>query len=215
MTPRLLIADHEPTLTEIRDAITRDGRLDVCAEAADAGEAIRLALETHPDVCLLDLMMPGGGLGAIREISTRLPATPVVVLTASEREADLFAALRQGAMGFLRKDMSFDKLPDALLSALRGEAAISRAMMARVIDQFREAGPRARLVDETSDAKLTGREWQVIGMLADGATTAEIGRRLGIQPSSVRVNIHAIVRKLDAEDRDDAVARYNALADDM
>lgn len=216
MRPRVLIADdHAPTLADIRSAIVADGRLDICAEASDAAEAIRLAADTDPDVCLIDLRMPGGGLGAIRQIASCHPSKPVVVLTASERDADLFAALRQGATGYLRKDMPFGDIADYLVEALNGAAAMPGPLMARVIEQFRDAGPRVRVPDEAKALDLTAREWQVLDLLAADSTTNQIADRLGIQPSSVRVNIHAVVRKLGAVDRDDAVRRYRDMARDV
>jgi two-component system, NarL family, nitrate/nitrite response regulator NarL len=97
---RVLIADdHAPTREDIRRVLDRDERFEVCAEAADAAEAVQAALRERPDVCLLDLSMPGGGLAALWEIASRLPEAKIVVLTVSDNDASLFAALRAACRG--------------------------------------------------------------------------------------------------------------------
>ena len=105
---RVLIADdHAPTRDDVRRALT-DGGLVVCAEAADAARAVQQALETRPDICLLDVRMPGGGVAAAWEIAARLPTTKVVMLTVSDEDGDLFRALRAGAVSYLVKDIDFE-----------------------------------------------------------------------------------------------------------
>lgn len=211
---RVLIADdHPPTLAAIREALEQAPHMEVCAAATDAPSAIREAVDTRPDICLLDLMMPGGGLGAIREITSRLPTTRVVVLTVSDREDDFFAALRQGAVGFLSKDASFRELPAALEATMRGEAPIPPALVARMVEQFRGSEPRWRAI-ETNGATtlgLTAREWQVLEYMDRGLSTAQIGEALGIAPASVRVHIHGIVKKLEAGSREEALERFRAM----
>src|SRR5581483_3733190 len=112
---RVLIADdHEPTRRDVRRTLERDGRFDVCGEAADAAAAVSLALRRHPDLVLLDVSMPGDGLSALWEITARLPGTRVLMLTVSEDDEHLFAALRGGASGYLLKDIDPRRLPEAL-----------------------------------------------------------------------------------------------------
>jgi CheY-like chemotaxis protein len=102
---RVLIADdHTPTRDDVRQILSADERFEVCAEAANAPAAVAAALGTVPDICLLDIRMPGSGVLAAWEITSRLPSTQVVMLTVSEDEEDLFAALRSGASGYLLKD---------------------------------------------------------------------------------------------------------------
>src|SRR5215469_9576403 len=99
MPLRVLIADdHPPTRQDVREALENDERFSVCAAVADAPEAVRAAVREQPDVCLLDVRMPGSGLAAAWEIAARLPRTKIVMLTVSEGENDLFAALRAGAV---------------------------------------------------------------------------------------------------------------------
>jgi DNA-binding NarL/FixJ family response regulator len=210
-TPRLRILvadDHEPTREDIRRAFARDARFEICAEASDASEAVACALRERPDLCLLDIRMPGGGLLALWEIASRLPETRIVMLTVSEDDADLFAALRSGASGYLLKDISPRLLPDRLHDVHEGRAAIASELVARLVDEFRSGDPRRRALVSTHELlqRLTSREWQILEELRHERSTSQIAARLVISPSAVRAHITAIVRKLDVADRRQAVA---------
>jgi DNA-binding NarL/FixJ family response regulator len=131
---RVLVADdHEPTRKDVMSALKRDGRFDVCAEAADAAAAVARAMEQQPDLVLLDIRMPGSGLRALWEISARLPSTRIVMLTVSEEDSDLFAALRAGAHGYLLKDIDPRRLPEALFDVHSGNSAIPRPLVSRML----------------------------------------------------------------------------------
>ena len=142
----LIADDHAPTRQDVRRALDADNRFDVCVEVADAPEAVRAAVHDHPDVCLLDIQMPGSGLAAAWEIAARLPQTKTVMLTVSDGDTDLFAALRAGADGYLLKTMNMQRLADALDGVCRGEAAMPRPLVARVLEQFRGRDPRWRVL---------------------------------------------------------------------
>ena len=117
---RVLIADdHAPTRADVRRALDADERFEICADTADAAGAVQAAVRERPDICLLDVSMPGGGLSAAWEIAARLPRTKVVMLTVSSEDADLFAAIRAGAEGYLLKTMNFTELPDELPRVFR------------------------------------------------------------------------------------------------
>ena len=207
---RVLIADdHAPTRDDVRQALD-DGGMDVCAEAADAPHAVQLALEQKPDICLLDIRMPGGGVAAAWEIAARLPTTKIVMLTVSDDDASLFAALRAGAVGYLVKDIDLRSLPRALSDAAEGNAAIPRGLVARMVKQFHGTDPRFRTTAVAGDLgpRLTSREWDVLVGLADGLSTREIGRRLQLKQSGVRAHISAIVQKLGVADREEAIAFF-------
>jgi DNA-binding NarL/FixJ family response regulator len=206
---RILIADdHAPTRDDVRRAI-EDGGMTVCAEAADAAHAVQLALEMRPDICLLDVRMPGGGVAAAWEIAARLPTTKIVMLTVSDEDASLFAALRAGAVGYLVKEFDFRNLPRALRDTADGRAAIPPTLVARMVKQFHGTDPRFRTTAVGGEGelgpRLTSREWDVLVGLADGLSTREIGRRLQLKPSGVRAHISAIVHKLGVADRHEAV----------
>jgi len=205
----LLADDHAPTREDLRWALTQGG-LQVCAEASDAAHAVQLALETSPDICLLDVRMPGGGVAAAWEISARLPTTKVVMLSVSDEDTDLFSALRAGAVGYLVKDLDLRLLPRALRDVAEGRAAIPRALVTRMVKQFHTNEPRFRTTAVSTDLgpRLTSREWDVLAALSEGLSTREISRRLQIKPSGVRAHISALVHKLGAADRDEAVALF-------
>jgi DNA-binding NarL/FixJ family response regulator len=206
---RVLVADdHAPTREDVRVAL-EEGGMTVCAEAADAAHAVQQALETRPDICLLDIRMPGGGIAAAWEIAARLPTTKIVMLTVSDDDANLFSALRAGAVGYLVKDIDLRILPRELRDTAEGRAAIPRSLVARMVKQFHGTDPRFRTTaiagEDDLAPRLTSREWDVLVGLADGLSTREIGRKLQLKPSGVRAHISAIVHKLGVADRDEAV----------
>lgn len=209
---RVLIADdHAPTRDDIRLAVEGDERFVVCAEAEDAAGAIDAAVRERPDVCLLDIRMPGSGIAAAWEISSRLPTTKVVMLTVSTDDTHLFASLRAGASGYLVKDIDHERLQNALHSVLEGEAALPGSLMARLIDEFRERGPRRRsLAMDGFASRLTSREWQVLDLLRQGLSTAEISQRLVLSPVTVRTHVSAILKKLRVPDREAAVRLFES-----
>jgi DNA-binding NarL/FixJ family response regulator len=201
---RVLIADdHAPTRDDVCRALEGEPRFDVCASAADAAEAVQAAVRERPDICLLDIRMPGSGLAAAWEIAARLPRAKIVMLTVSDEDDDLFAALRAGADGYLLKTMNLRRLPDALTGVCSGEAAMPRTLVARVLERFHGGEPRWRhpVGSGSAGRRLTSREWEVLELLAQGRSTAEIARRLVLSASAVRVHIASIVRKLQVADR--------------
>jgi DNA-binding NarL/FixJ family response regulator len=212
---RVLIADdHAPTRVDVRQALDSDVRFVVCAVTADASGAVQAALRERPDLCLLDVRMPGGGLSAAWEIGARLPRTKIVMLTVSGEDADLFAALRAGAEGYLLKTMSLARLPDALEGVCSGEAAIPPTLVTRLLTRFRTREPRWRKPLEQGAAEhLTSREWEVLELLAQGRSTAEIASGLVITTSAVRAHIAAIVRKLRVPDRAAAIELFRGRLD--
>jgi DNA-binding NarL/FixJ family response regulator len=208
---RVLIADdHAPTRQDIKTIIEADPRFEVVAEAADASSAVQGAITEGPDLCLLDINMPGNGTAAAWEISSRLPDAKIVMLTVSHDDRDLFASLRAGASGYLLKDIDPDRLPHALYDVLRGEAAaIPRALVARIIQEFRDTSPRRRsVVNERTQAPLTSREWEVLEFLRGGLSTADIAARLSVSAATVRSHVAAVLRKLRVPDRESAVRLF-------
>ena len=199
----LLADDHVPTRDDMRRALEADARYVVCAEAGDAAGAIEAAVQEAPDVCILDVRMPGGGVAAAWEISARLPQTKIVMLTVSRDDNDLLASLRAGASGYLLKDIDPRELPNTLGDVLNGEAVLTPELVARVIDEFRDRGPRRRhVLGRGGYETLTSREWQVLDLLRQGLSTAVIARRLVLSPVTVRSHINNILRKVRAESRE-------------
>jgi DNA-binding NarL/FixJ family response regulator len=207
--------DHAPTRDDVCRALTQGG-VEVCAEAADAAHAVQQALETQPDICLLDVRMPGGGVAAAWEIAARLPMTKVVMLTVSDDDADLFRALRAGAVSYLIKDLDFSILPLALRDVADGRAAIPPELVARMVAQFHSKDPRFRTTEVGTELgpRLTSREWDVLAGLAEGLSTRDISRRLQLKPSGVRAHISAVVQKLGVAGRQEAVEMFRRTMDE-
>jgi DNA-binding NarL/FixJ family response regulator len=192
--------DHPPMRASVRQALEDHGFV-VCFEAANAMDSVAGAERERPDVCVLDVHMPGDGIAAAAEIAARFPEIAVVMLTVSDSDDHLFAALRAGAQGYLLKDMDPDRLPLALEGVLAGEAALPRALVARVLDEFRARRRRRRLLPGGRGATLTDREWETLELLAAGLSTAETAERLLVAPVTVRRHAGSIVKKLDVPDR--------------
>lgn len=203
---RVVVADdHPPTRAGVRSALEMDSCV-VVAEVENAAKAVAAALEHEPDVVLLDINMPGNGIAAAAEISRSVPTAAIVMLTASRDDDDLFDALRAGASGYLLKDMDPDRLASALRGVLAGEAALPRALVARVVGEFRSR-PRRRLGSGASaaTAKLTEREAEVLDLLAAGLSTEAIAERLFVGKVTVRTHVANILKKLRVPDREAAV----------
>jgi DNA-binding NarL/FixJ family response regulator len=213
-TTVLIADDHPPTRAAIRAALDGHG-FDVCAECADAESAIDAATRLRPEVCLLDIRMPGSGIAAAARIASRLPDSSIVMLTVSHDEADFFDALRVGATGYLLKDTDPRQLPALVRRVIHGEGVLSPSLVVRLIEEFRERGRRRRItVGGGQGVELTSREWEVLDLLRQGLSTSEIAGRLFIAPVTVRTHVSAILRKLRVSDRDAALQRVADDADD-
>ena len=201
---RVVIADdHHLTRVGVRLALERGGFV-VCAEAEDAASAVAAAEREQPDICLLDIQMPGSGIHAAEAIAQLVPDAAVVMLTVSRSDRDLFDALRVGASGYLLKDMDPERLPLALSGVLEGEAALPRHLVALVIEEFRERGRRRPLLKKRG-VVLTNREWEVLELMSQGLTTFEIADRLFVEPVTVRTHVSAILKKLHVSSRKEAL----------
>ena len=205
--PRVLIADdHAPTRAGVRLALERDG-IEICAEVTNAADAVEAALRERPDLCLLDVHMPGGGPSAASKITSNLPGTLVLMLTVSRENEDVLESLRRGAAGYLLKDMNPASLPVAVRAALRGEGVVPRALAAGLIAELRHRpGGSRRLAGQRRDQPaLSAREWEILELLAEGASTSEMAERLFLSQVTVRRHISSILGKLGVTSREDAV----------
>jgi DNA-binding NarL/FixJ family response regulator len=208
-TPTVLLADdHTPLRRGVRVALEQNG-FHVVAECGDADSAVAAALRRRPAVCLLDIGMPGSGIEAARRIKAELPGTNVVMLTVSRDDRDVFAALQAGASGYLLKETDPNRLGHALRGVLAGEAALPRALVLRLIEEFRVRRTREDAVRRLEDEgiALTRREWDVLELMAEGLTTAEIAAQLVVAPATVRSHVASTLRKLHAGSRDEALRR--------
>jgi RNA polymerase sigma factor (sigma-70 family) len=201
----VLADDHATARLGVRLAL-EEGDFHVVAEAVDARSAVEAALEHRPDLCLLDVYMPGGGIAAAAELAEALPGMPIVMLSVSDTNDDLFDALRAGACGYLLKDTDPQRLPFALRAVLEGEAPLPRVLTARLITEFRRHGRERRIADADGDlVTLSERESEVLELLRTELTTKQVAHRLGISPVTVRRHVSEALRKLRVSDRSAAL----------
>lgn len=202
----LLADDDVPTRTGVRLAL-ESANLRVVSEVTTAQAAVTEALRLEPDVCLLAIHLPGGGIEATKRIRDALPKIKIVMLTGSERDEDLFGSLRAGADGYLMASTSVDRLPHAIRGVVSGEAALPRQMTARLIREYRDRGrrPVPKLLVMGRTIELTVREFEVLERLRKHERTAEIAGQLGISEITVRRHISAALHKLGVSSRRGAV----------
>jgi DNA-binding NarL/FixJ family response regulator len=213
MPVRVLLVDDQAlfrealaTLLEVR------AEIDVVGEAGDGATALERAAALRPDVVLMDLHMPVlDGIAATKRLRVEHPAVRVLALTTFDDDEDVFAALRAGAVGYLLKDVSSDRLVEALLAAARGESVLQPSVAAKVVARFAalpdDVPPRAQpLVVPLSD-----RELDVLRRLAEGESNREIATALFLAEGTVKNHVTNVLAKLAARDRTQAALRGRAL----
>jgi DNA-binding NarL/FixJ family response regulator len=182
--------------------------VEVCAEAGDADTALAEAHRHGPDVVLLDINMPGGGLNALARLTGELPRMPVVMLTARDDDHALLASLRGGASGYVLKGSDPWDLPGVLEDAVAGRPVLSAKAIGRLIDYAR--GSEAGSLEPLGD-----REWEVLTRLREGRSAREIAEDLSVDPVTVRSDISSILRKLNVSTREDALVLLEEAAEDL
>jgi DNA-binding NarL/FixJ family response regulator len=203
--PRILVADaDEPTRVGLRAALIKGG-LDIVGEARDAQEALDLAGQTEPELCVLSSTLPGGVLGLMRTLAGRHPGTRLVLLAERPNAEELLAAVLAGAAGYLGRDISPGRLPSVLRGVLEGEVALPRRYTEHLLEELRGRDAERTLVAARTGVRLTDREWEVLRLLADGRTTAEIAMRLEVSQVTVRRHVSTLLRKLALPDRASAI----------
>jgi DNA-binding NarL/FixJ family response regulator len=214
MPVRVLIVDDQAlfrealaTLLEVRPEIR------VVGEAANGAEALDRVAALRPDVVLMDLHMPVlDGIGATRRVRVEHPDVQVLALTTFDDDEDVFAALRAGAVGYLLKDVSSDRLVEALLAARRGESVLQPSVAAKLVARFArmtdgEAAPRPQPLV----VPLSERELEVLRLLAEGSSNREIASALFLAEGTVKNHVTNLLGKLGARDRTQAALRGKAL----
>lgn len=203
-TTLFLIDDHALIRRGLVALLQQYPDLQVVGEAGDAGQALRQLPLLRPDVVLLDNHLPGvRGVDAIAGLRQASPASRIVMLTVSEEGADLAAALRHGAQGYLLKTMDGDLLAEAVRRAARGEPVVSPEMTGKLISAFQQQGapePAPAAAPEP-DSPLSPREQEVLREIARGASNKEIARTLDIAQTTVKIHVQHILRKLGLSSR--------------
>lgn len=216
----MVVDDHTLFRRGLIALLSRDRRLSVVADAADAGEALRHAKSIQPDVMLLDNHLPGvHGIDALPQLLEACPSMKVVMLTVSEDANDLANALARGAAGYLLKTIEGDALADAVLRVLTGESVVSPEMTTKLIAAYRNAitQPSAEEIQagatepvepepvapqgDTGLSRLSPRENDILREIARGASNKEIARTLNIAETTVKIHVQHILRKLNLTSR--------------
>lgn len=211
MSIRAVVADDDPLARRAIRTVLRDGGITVVADAADGHQAIAAARHHLPDVVLVELGLPGPGAAVVaRRISSALPEVRVVVIAAAADDAAALRVLHAGASGFVSKANDIDALPRVLQSVVRGEAAISRALSMRLVEVLRALPTDGRGLRPVR-SELTNREWEVVDLLAAGASTREVSDKLVLTIDTVYTHVKNIMRKLGVRSRTEAVQVAMAL----
>lgn len=202
----LIVDDHPLFLRGLTALLARDPRLCVIGDASDTGQAQRKALELQPDLILLDNHLPGvNGVDALPALIEVVPNAKIVMLTVSENENDLAAALRSGASGYLLKTMEGDDLTAAILRVMQGENVVATEMTSKLVAAYRDAtkGEPDVVAPNTkpSMAGLSPRELDILRGIARGASNKEIAREHGIAETTVKIHVQHVLRKLDVSSR--------------
>lgn len=199
--PRVLLADADaPTRVGLRLAL-ESGGYDVVAEASEAAAAVTAAVQLEPDAALVAASLPGGGIEAARQIAAQRPRVRLVIVSADPSGEELLEAVTAGASGYLGRDVSPRRLPAALRGVLAGEVALPRRLTQHLLEALRERDVRRATLTAQARSAITDREWEVLQLLASGASTSEIAHRLRISPVTVRRHSSSLVAKLGVPDR--------------
>ncbi|HKD95916.1 MAG TPA: response regulator transcription factor [Gaiellaceae bacterium] len=206
----LIAAERLPTRVGLRLALEPDAR---CTEVADGESAVDAAVRDRPDVCLLGLDPSGQRLRIVNEIVSKVPSAAVILLTNHLDEEEFIAAVRAGASGYLTQSLDPKRLPYVVEGAMRGEPAVPRMFVARLLDELRTRDRRRSVVlAGKGRVALTAREWEVAEMLLRSASTSEIAEELGVAPVTVRRHVGSVERKLGVSTRAEVVAVLSAEA---
>ena len=197
----LLVDDHAMVRQGVRAFLATQPDLSVVAEAGTGAEAVTLAAQYVPDVVLMDLIMPDmDGVEATRRVKQVSPRSQVVVVTSYHEDEHIFPALRAGALSYLLKDLSSEELAAAIRRAAVGDAVLHPRVAARVIKELQ--GPRAEKVNPFTE--LSGRELEVLKLIADGMSNAEMAAKLFLSEKTVKGHVSNILSKLHLVDRTQA-----------
>lgn len=200
----MLVDDHALFRKGVAALIAIKKDFKVVGEAGDGQEAVRCARETQPDIVLMDINMPNcNGLEVIKTIKQELPQVRVVMLTVSDSDRDLFAAIRNGADGYLLKNLKPERLFEMLEGMRQGESPISESLTTRVLGELRQ---RENADNGTSAKKdgLTERDLQVLECVVRGETNRAIAQALCISENTVKLHLHNILSRLHVENRTEA-----------
>ncbi len=211
MISLLIVDDHALFRRGLAALLSQDGRFFVLAQAGDVGEALKTLAQQSPDVILLDNNLPGvRGVDGIPALKDAAPQARILMLTVSENQDDLAAALLAGAEGYLLKTVESDQLCNAIVKVMEGESVVSPEMMTKLLTVFRARpsltsqpveAPAIRSARHTAMEQLSTREREVLGCIARGESNKLIARELDIAETTVKIHVQHILRKLNLKSR--------------
>jgi len=206
---RILLVDDQALFREgLRTLLSVQNEFEVVGEAANGEEALRLTAGNRPDVVLMDLRMPVlDGVTATRRLHENFPDCRVIVLTTFDDDEYVFEGLRAGAMGYLLKDVSSEKLFEAIRAAWRGEYFMQPSITAKVMAEFARLSRPAKIQEGVLVEPLSAREMEILMLVASGASNKEIAEQLVISEGTVKNHVTSILGKLAVKDRLQAVIK--------
>jgi DNA-binding NarL/FixJ family response regulator len=210
---RVLLADDQALFREaLATLLGARPEVQVVGDAGDGFQAVLRSAELRPDVVLMDLHMPVlDGIAATRRLRAEQPDVRVLALTTFDDDEDVFEALRAGALGYLLKDVTSDRLVEAVLAAARGESVLQPSVAAKVVARFAQLDDAPRSRPQPLVVPLSDRELDVLRLLADGRSNREIAGGLFLAEGTVKNHVTNVLAKLGARDRTQAALRARAL----
>ena len=200
---RVVLADDHPLFREgVARTLMSDPDFDIVGEATNADEAVKLASDLLPDIIILDISMPGSGLQAARTVASVCPVVKIVMLTVSEHDDDVSAALQAGARGYILKGIGAEDLIAIVRSVYQGDSYVSPDLAARLLTEMK--GGRRNGVRRDPLSELTAREEQILKGVSRGLSNKEIGRELELQEKTVKHYMTNILQKLQVRNRVEA-----------
>ena len=200
----LVVDDQELFRRGLMLVLSGEEGIELVGEAGDGASAVRLASSTRPDVVLLDVRMPGlSGIATCALMAAQVPSARIVMLTASDEEADLYEAIKSGASGYLLKDASIDQVAEAVRLVADGQSLISPAMASKLLEEFKQLARPDPGVPDTP--RLTARELEVLVQVARGHNNREIARTLFISENTVKNHVRNMLEKLQLHSRTEVV----------
>jgi len=204
-----VVDDHPLYRSGVLGSFGDDDGFRIVGEGGSADEAVALARAVAPQVMMVDLSMPGGGIAAVREISRIAPKVACIMLTVSEADDDVIAAMEAGARGYVPKGVGADELLSVVRLVAAGDVYVSPGLAGRLLARLRQR--EQKMAAEAALDVLTEREEQILRLVADGLSNKEIGRRLDLQEKTIKHYMTGILQKLNVRNRVEAALRASEL----
>lgn len=209
---RIAIVDDHPLFREgVTRSLSEIGGFEVVGEGATAQDAERIASTVQPDILLLDISLPGGGLTAVASILADHPAQKIVMLTVSEANADVTKALNAGVRGYILKGVGSRALAEILRNVAAGESYLSPTLSARLLSDLQSPQPANGVADRLR--QLTERQTEILRLVAEGLSNKEVALRLELQEKTVKHHMTGVLSKLNVRNRTEAALMMRELRD--